>query len=332
MPPVSMTAPLLDVNTMDVSPTATAGSKSPGIRRRAMARVIATLVLGMGGLCGVEAVKAAAETETIELPAPHWSRLPIWGVEAEARGFQLPLPLGIGLNYYREQQPFNIDDLQVSGGGDPISVKDFAVIDQVDTTQWNAIARADVWLFPFFNIYGIGGFTSGEMVGTVGLPGIPILGIPPQDLPLNIGYEGPTYGGGATLAGGFKISDRGNLTLFMVADVNYTVTDLEFTDERLFTDTKAEALVFSARVGLRRKISERLHVGLWGGTMHQDVSEFLVGTSADQSFAFLVEQSPVNPWNALVGGRLEIGRHFDLMVEGGFGTRSSIMGGLTFRF
>jgi hypothetical protein len=202
----------------------------------------------------------------------------------------------------------------------------------VDTTQRSVIARADVWIFPFLNIYGIGGFTSGEMSGKVGLPAIPSLGIPAQDLPLNIGYDGPTYGGGVTLAGGFKISDRGALTLFAVADANYTITDLDFTDERLFTNTKAEAVVFSARVGLRRRISERLHVALWGGAMYQHVSDFLVGAAANGSFAFLVVQSPVDPWNSLVGARLEIGRHFDLMVEAGLGTRSSIMGGFAFRF
>ncbi len=290
------------------------------------------LAVGLATTGRPEAAADPIDDAELPAPAPHWSHLPIWGVEAEARGYQLPLPLGIGFNYYREEQPFNIDDLQVSLGGDPVSVKDFAVIDQVDTTQWNAIARVDAWLFPFFNLYGIAGFTSGEMEGVVGLPGVPILGIPPQNLPLNIGYEGPTFGGGATLAGGFKISDRGGLTLFVVADVNYTVTDLDFTDERLFTDTKAEALVFSARLGLRRQLAENLHVGIWGGAMYQDVSEFLVGAATDQSFAFLVVQSPVNPWNALVGARIEIGRHLDVMMEAGLGTRSSIMGGLTFRF
>lgn len=66
---------------------------------------------------------------------PHWSRLPIWGTAAAEKGFQLPLPFGVGVNYYRETQPFNIRDLQISLGGDPISVKDFAKIDEVNTTQ-----------------------------------------------------------------------------------------------------------------------------------------------------------------------------------------------------
>jgi hypothetical protein len=283
------------------------------------------------GIFGMSRI-ARAQAAVADPPEPHWSHLPIWGVEAEARGYQLPLPFGVGVNYYQEQQPFNIRDLQISRGGQPISVNDFVQLHQVDTTQQNAVTRVDAWLFPFLNVYGLVGYTSGRMEGLVRLPAIPILGISAQDLPLNIGYEGPTYGGGGTLAGGFKIRERDELTLFVVADLNYTVTALSFTDDRLFTDTDATALVFSARLGLRRKMSEKIHVAFWAGTMFQDVSEFLVGHSADQGFAFMVVQEPVSPWNALLGGRLEIGRHWDFLVEGGVGTRTSIMGGLTFRF
>jgi hypothetical protein len=214
---------------------------------------------------------------------PHWSHLPVWGVEAEARGFQLPLPFGVGFNFYREQQPFNINDLQVSRGGKPVSINDLVGLHRVDTTQRNGIGRVDAWVFPFFNVYGLGGYTAGNMQGVINLPAIPSLSIPAQVLPLNIGYQGPTYGGGGTLAGGFKVRDWRGLTLFVVADLNYTVTDLDFTDKRLFTDTKAKALVFSARVGLRGKISEMLHVAVWAGSMFQDVSEFLVGRSVTRA-------------------------------------------------
>lgn len=295
-----------------------------------MPRGLAILLCG----CAVFAARASTPEEPTTLqPTPHWSGLPIWGVEAEKRGFQLPLPFGIGFNYYHEDQPFDINDLQVSiGSGDSVSVKNFATIDQVDTSQQCFATRLDAWIFPFLGIYGVGGYTTGEMNGTVGLPAIPILGIPAQTLPLSIGYEGPTYGGGATLAGGFKISDWGTLTAFIVADANYTVTPLSFKNENLFTDTKAEALVFSSRLGLRARVSQNMHVGIWGGAMYQNVSEFLAGEAAGGSFAFLVEQSPASPWNALIGFRLEIGRHFDLLVEGGVGTRSSILGGGTFRF
>ena len=85
-------------------------------------------------------------------------------------------------------------------------------------------------------------------------------------------------------------------------------------------DTNAEALVFSARLGLRRRMSDRLHLALWAGAMRQEVSEFLVGEAIGQGFAFLVAQGPVAPWNALIGGRLEIGEAgHQLAGEGDFG-------------
>lgn len=313
---------------MPSSPTGFQNGVSTGPFKTVLLLGACAWASSIGGVCGA----APAQAGAVAQPMPHWSGLPIWGVEAEARGYQLPLPFGIGVNYYRENQPFNIVDLQVSKGGPPVSVTNFITLDRVDTTQENAIVRADVWLLPFLNAYGIAGHTSGKMEGEVGLPEIPGLGIAAQTLPLNIAYEGPTYGAGVTLAGGYKISECGALTLFLVADTNYTVTDLSFTDERLFTNSQPDALVFSARLGLRRQMSENLNLSLWAGTLYQDVSEFLVGRSVERDFAFRIEENPVAPWNALLGARLEIGRHWDLMVEGGLGTRTSIMGGLSFRF
>src|SRR4051794_33904905 len=75
---------------------------------------------------------ACAQDAAPDQPQPHWSPLPIWGVDAEARGFQLPLPFGVGFNYYREQQPFNINDLQVSRGGAAVSINDFVGLHQVE--------------------------------------------------------------------------------------------------------------------------------------------------------------------------------------------------------
>src|SRR5678815_4023323 len=85
---------------------------------------------------------------------PHWSGLPIWGAEAEARGYQLPNPFGIGITAYSARQPVNIQDLQL-GRKEPISVKNFLQIDTVDTTQQNVAAKFDVLIFPFLSVYAI---------------------------------------------------------------------------------------------------------------------------------------------------------------------------------
>jgi len=62
---------------------------------------------------------------------PHWSGLPIWGAEAEARGYRLPLPFGIGITGFSAKQPVNIQDLQIGRNGlPPTSIKNFIQIDQ----------------------------------------------------------------------------------------------------------------------------------------------------------------------------------------------------------
>jgi hypothetical protein len=71
--------------------------------------------------------------------------LPIWGVEAQAMGYQIPLPFGIGVTAYSAKQPVNIKDLQLGRNGNPpVSVKNFLVINEVDTTQKNLSAKLDV--------------------------------------------------------------------------------------------------------------------------------------------------------------------------------------------
>ena len=78
------------------------------------------------------------------------------------------------------------------------------------------------------------------------MPEIPILGIPAQDLPLNIAYEGPTYGGGGTLAGGFKVSDRGELTLFPGVSAPYeepAKPDLVLATDKLAVEECVEQIL-----------------------------------------------------------------------------------------
>ena len=111
-------------------------------------------------------------------PAPHWSGLPIWGAEAEARGYQLPLPFGIGVTAYSARQPVNIHDLQLGRNGNPpVSVKNFLQINRVDTSQQNVSAKLDVLVFPFLDVYALLGYTKGTTKGLIQVPGDPILGI-----------------------------------------------------------------------------------------------------------------------------------------------------------
>ena len=267
-------------------------------------------------------------------PEPHWSGLPIWGVEAQAMGYQIPLPFGIGVTAYSAKQPVNIQDLQLGRNGNPpVSVKNFLVINEVDTTQKNLSAKLDVLVFPFLDVYVLLGYTKGTTKGLVQVPGETTGGfLEPRVLQLDAAFNGPTYGVGFTLQGGAKVSDWRDLTAFGVVDLNRTKTKLSFENESLIAHTKPVATVFSARVGLHGIVGPSVGAAIWAGAMHQRIQQEVAGSVADTDLQFIVIQSPKQPWNTLLGGLLEFGKDWVVLAEGGLGARKSILAAAVYRF
>jgi len=299
------------------------------ISRSALATLLSANGLLMLSLCSAGAAAADAIT-----PTPHWSGLPIWGAEAEARGYQIPLPFGIGVTAYTARQPVNIQDLQLGRNGkDPRSVTNFLEINTVDTSQQNVSAKLDVLLFPFLDIYALVGYTTGTTKGLIQVPADPILGIfEPRQLQLNASFNGPTYGGGVTLQGGAKVSEWRDLTAIVVADWNRTKTNLSFENETLIADTKPVATVFSARVGLHGTAGPSMGAAVWIGAMHQSIQQTVAGSVANTDLQFVVLQSPTQPWNTLLGGLIEFGKNGYVLLEGGVGERKSILAAAVYRF
>ena len=302
----------------------TAGCLVRKRKRTFIARAIGAVSLASGTALAADA----------PIPTPHWSGLPIWGAEAEARGYQLPLPFGIGVTAYTARQPVDIHDLQLGRkDNDPRSVTNFLQIDRVDTSQQNVSMKFDVLVFPFLDVYALLGYTKGTTKGKIQVPADPILGLfEPRVLQLNASFSGPTYGGGVTVQGGFKVSDWHDLTAIGVADWNRTKTDLSFDNETLIANTKPVATVFSARLGLHGTISPTLGGAFWVGAMHQSIQQKVAGSVAGTDLDFVVVQSPSNPWNTLLGGLVEFGRSGYVLLEGGVGARKSILAAAVYRF
>ena len=286
------------------------------------------------GLFALSLFSGGALAQGAATPAPHWSGLPIWGVEAAAKGYQIPLPFGVGITAFSARQPVNIEDLRLGfRGQDPVSVKNFLQINTVDTTQQNLSAKFDVLVFPFLDVYGVLGYTKGTTKGLILVPGEPILGIiEPRELQLNAAFNGPTYGLGFTLQGGTKISDWRDLTAIAVIDWNRTQTDLSFENESLIAKTKPIATVFSARLGLHVIDSPSLGGAIWVGAMNQRIQQTVAGAVANSDLQFAVVQSPQQPWNTLLGGLVEFGRAGYFLVEGGLGARKSLLLAGVYRF
>lgn len=318
-------------------------SGDAGINRSLL--VFACLLFVLGGPRAGEAIAQSATGKSTSGPAwvggekvTHWSRLPIWGKkEAREHGFELPKPLGLTGNVFSSKQNFDLPKLTVGGhGGGLLDVGNLVRVTNVKIEETAWTARLDGWVLPFLDFYAVGGYVNGQ--GAVELrPGMfPILRSRGPKFDFKLEYEGPTVGLGGTLAAGFKpVKDRPTI-VFGLADLNFTRTFLDFKHVVSSLDG-VDVMVFSTRLGVRERIVKNsplgdLHVSLWGGAMYQGVQEVMAGTVGILDLNFRANVEAVNPWNTIVGGRLEIGKHAVVTVEAGLGDRRSLMLEAAFRF
>ena len=268
----------------------------------------------------------------------HWTGLPIWGDEAREKGFDMPLPLGISGTFYTDKQEFRAESLKLGLiGGGLVDVGSVIQVTNVKVEQTAWTARLDAWVLPFLSVYGIAGYVTGEADIGLGIPTIPLVGVPLAEFNLNLQFDGPIVGVGTTLAGGFMPIKGRSTILFASADLNFTKTFLDFDKLGVSLDTGVGTVVFSTRLGVRDRILRDsslgdLHVSVWGGAMYQGVQRVLSGRVETLGLAFRLDPEARAPWNAVFGGRMEIGENIDVMVEAGIGGRRALLLSATFRF
>ena len=120
--------------------------------------------------CGVFVGPAHAQFSDLDLKMTEAERdsilsdysnfFPLYGREIVAQGFRLPKPLGLNFNYFVADQAIEISNLQLGvNGSDLVDVSDYILFDDAQSYAQNVNLRADLWLFPFLNLYGIAGYT-----------------------------------------------------------------------------------------------------------------------------------------------------------------------------
>ncbi|WP_027138626.1 hypothetical protein [Gaetbulibacter saemankumensis] len=102
---------------------------------------------------------------------PYEWRFPIMGDKLRKMGFDLPYPNGLGLNITSSQLYLGLSDAFVGfDEGDLTPIDNFARFRSLKADVIAATLRYDVWLLPFWNVYGIvGEIYSGQEV-SLGLP------------------------------------------------------------------------------------------------------------------------------------------------------------------
>ena len=82
--------------------------------------------------------------------------LPIWGIKAVQKGFQLPYSAGLSTNYFWQESDLIIDSLMVGFNNGPMYNLDEIIRFDSAVSAANAFnIRPDIWLFPFLNVYAI---------------------------------------------------------------------------------------------------------------------------------------------------------------------------------
>ena len=307
--------------------------------------VVASLFLTPACLTSGKAVAQLAGDKFIfglepvaEEEVAHWSKLPLWG-EKEARkyGFELPLPLGVSGNLYSGREKFDIPQVKLGWqGGGLLDLGGLIQVTDVKVEQTAPTSRFDAWVLPFLDLYAVAGYVDGQADVEIRPAVLPILRPCSPKFDIRLEYEGPTLGLGGTLAGGFKpVKDRPTI-VFGLADLNFTKTFLDFKDLVASLDT-VDVMVYSMRLGVRERILQHpslgdLHISLWGGAMYQGVQEVMTGRLEILDLNFRANVEAINPWNTIVGGRLEIGKNINMTVEVGIGERESLMLEASYRF
>ncbi len=235
------------------------------------------------------------------------------------------MPFGVSVIYNYVARDIEVTDVRVGvDGAPPSSVSEFANF-KARSIVHAAVVKPDVWLLPFLNVYMLLGYihNSSETNILVTVPRPPPLsGSRPFTITTKTELEGFIGGGGLTLAGGYR-------QFFIMADVNYSQTDLGFDD-------RFKALVASARAGWNGKIGA-VPLRLWAGGAHWDTENTAKATTEVPGVGavrFEADQGPAHPWNAVVGVSSTLHRHVELFAEYGSspGDVTFFAGGLTFRF
>lgn len=261
--------------------------------------------------------------------------LPIWKEQAEALGYELPKPIGFNLSYMGMQQGINVDSIALKG----INVPGLGLdLDAEPGKQVTNVltARADVWLFPFLNLYALVGKLDGYSETDVKVNACLQLGnkcvikFPEQKIrDFQLDLDGYTAGVGFVLAGGYD-------QWFGLVDASYTQSTLTVIDGSI------EAVVVSPRVGYDFN-NTGVPIRVWAGAMYQQVEQELSGSLADLGLPaelaqlapdgqFEVKQHLQTKWNPIVGFQYQVTPSWYVLGEAGLGERQSFFLSLDRRF
>lgn len=270
--------------------------------------------------------------------------LPLFNKQIRKKGHSSPKAFGVGISGLAYQQEFISTDLKIVGTtnlGQNIFARGDSVSQQTTAAEIKIYAKPNIWIFPFLNVYGIIGYTSGRIN-----PDLYINGIIIEDLPgigdylidtsfiLNdkIVYHGSTYGFGTTFSMGIK-------KLVLLLDYHYTVTNPSELEGKLYNHFASIKLGWMINTN-----TEKLKLMIWTGALYISNNqsfkgEITVDEIAPELIPIFGEKADYfgnieakNKWNAVIGSNLLINKHHNIFIEFGFINRQQASFGYGFMF
>ena len=247
------------------------------------------------------------------------SIFPLWKSLLEGRK-SLP-PYGVNLVLFDLSGQWDVKNFSASVGSNELA----SVSGKADVHPFTYGARADVWVLPFLNVFATAGGVKLNVQATgLDLP-LGVSGIPPQvirgDVHIDLNFTGNYGGGGIVLMYAWR-------SYFASADYSSVWTHLESSQSdvsgnELRTDTA------SFRVGYIAGPIQPYIGARWVRKI--DHFEGTVSGPGGQPLTFAVDlQAPA--WNYQIGVHSLIARHYELVVEAGFGQRTHGLVNLGYRF
>ena len=247
------------------------------------------------------------------------SMFPLWKSLLDGRKF-LP-PYGINLVLFDLSGQWDVKSFSASVNGNQL----VSVSGKANVHPFTYGARADLWVFPFMNVFAtVGGVKLNVQATGLDLP-LGVSGLPPEvirgDVNLDLDFTGYYGGGGVVFSYAWS-------TYFASADYSTVWTHLEssqsgVTGNELRTDTA------SLRIGYNAGPIQPYIGARWVKKI--DHFEGTVTGPGGLPLTFAVDlQAP--EWNYDVGIHSLIARHYELLVEAGFGQRTHGLVNVGYRF
>ena len=321
---------------------------------RAIPRLLRPLLVAMAfvlpaSLTAQEPDMSLTQQERDSLLKNYHQIFPIWGRKALEKGFQTPLPLGFNVALYSMTQDIDISNLGL-GFNQPPQPVSFITFEGASAQLSLINARVDLWLFPFLNVYGIVGTGTGHTTVKLAEP------VPFETI---ANFDGAIAGFGLTGVYGFRnwftVLDYNHQWGFSSLLANPVPANIVSTrlghrlrlgDRKNVRATLWVGAMFQALESETNgsiKLSDVLPSGSdslfngyqsapWylalGPVQRALVDDFVqrLSSGLDTTVVnYSLNKKVADPWNMLVGGTVDVGRHWGLRYELGFIGRKSLM-------